>query len=150
MKISNELKSKIKEIKLILANEINTPSEEFVKFFAKKVNSAPFTQSLREKFTIITKNALNQFINDRINDRLKFAMNEDLLSSNSKEYVHASSSNESKESSSPDVLNNNSYEIITTGEELEGYYIIKAILRGSLDFNSLSTNPQVCSYLQRM
>lgn len=36
MKISNELKSKIKEIKLILANEINTPSEEFVKFLLKK------------------------------------------------------------------------------------------------------------------
>lgn len=122
-----------KEIKSILANEINNPSEEFVKFFAKKVNNAPFTQSVREKFTPITKNALNQFINDRINDRLKSAMTEESLTSNSKEYVQASSPIESKESVSSDVLAKNSDEIVTTAEELEGYYIIKAILRDTLD-----------------
>jgi len=127
-----------REIKSILANEINSPSEEFVKFFAKKVNSAPFTQSVREKFTVLTKNALNQFINDRINDRLKFAMSEDSLSSNSKEYAQALSLNEGKESPSSDILNNNPDEIVTTGDELEGYYIIKAILRESLDLKRIA------------
>lgn len=125
---------------MILANEINTPSEEFVKFFAKKVNNAPFTQSVRERFTVLTKNALNQFINDRINDRLKFAMSEDSLPSNSKEYIQATSSNEGKDASLPEILNNNSNsdEIVTSGEELEGYYIIKAILRENLDLKRIA------------
>ncbi|WP_440948414.1 type I restriction endonuclease [Methanosarcina sp. T3] len=115
-----------KEIKLILANEINSPSEEFVKFFAKRVNDAPFTQSVREKFTVITKNALNQFINDKINERLKFAMTEDTIPA-------TSNTNESNENSSSDIGNNNSEEIITTEEEIEGYHIVKAILRENVD-----------------
>jgi hypothetical protein len=60
-----------KEIKLILANEINNPSEEFVKFFAKNVKDGAFTQSIRDKFTVINKNARNEFINERIKDRLQ-------------------------------------------------------------------------------
>jgi len=127
-----------KEIKLILANEINSPSEEFVKYFTKKVTNSPFTQSVRERFTILTKNALNQFINDRINERLKLAMSEDSLPSNSTEHVQASNLNEGKESSPSDTLNNNLKAIVTTGEELEGYYIIKAILRESLDLKRVA------------
>ena len=127
-----------KEIKLILANEINSPSEEFVRYFTKKVTNSPFTQSVRERFTILTKNALNQFINDRINDRLKLAMSEDSVLSNSIEYVQASNLNEGKEFSLSDVSNNNLEKIVTTGEELEGYYIIKAILRESLDLKRVT------------
>lgn len=127
-----------KEIKLILANEINNPSEEFVKFFTKKVNNAPFTQSVRDRFTVLTKNALNQFINDRINDRLKFAMSEESLSPNTKDYMQITNSNEGKELSSPETVNNNSDEIVTSSEELEGYYIIKAILRENLDLKRIA------------
>ncbi|WP_292388161.1 type I restriction endonuclease [Methanosarcina sp. UBA5] len=119
----------IKEIKLILANEINSPSEEFVKFFAKKVNDGPFTQSVREKFTTITRNAINQFINDRINDRLKFAMSEDTVSSTL-----------DNENTSPDLnnTNNNLNDIVTTQEEIEGYFIVKSILRENIDLNRVA------------
>ncbi|KKG69844.1 restriction endonuclease or methylase [Methanosarcina mazei] len=118
-----------REIKLILANEINGPSEEFVKFFTKKVNDGPFTQSVCEKFTVITKNALNQFINDRINDRLKFAMSEDMISS-------TSNVNNDSEISSPEPGNNNPNEI-TTEEEIEGYHIVKSILRENVDLKRI-------------
>ena len=119
-----------KEIKLILANEINTPSEEFVKFFAKRVNDKPFTQSVRDKFTIITKNALNQFINERINDRLKSAMSDDTTSS-------TLSINGDIENSSLDTGNTNSDEMLTTEEEIEGYHIIKSILRENVDLKRI-------------
>lgn len=127
-----------KEIKQILTNEINSPSEEFVRYFTKKVTNSPFTQSVRERFTILTKNALNQFINDRINDRLKLAMSEDSLSPNSTEQVQAPNLDEGKESPASDTLINNLETIVTTGEELEGYYIIKAILRETLDLNRIA------------
>lgn len=116
-----------KEIKLILANEINSPSEEFVKFFAKKVNEGPFTQSVRDKFTVITKNAINQFINDRINDRLKFAMSEETISSTS-----------NNENSSIDAENNASDGVVTTQEEIEGYLIVKSILREKIDLKRIA------------
>lgn len=127
-----------KEIKQILANEINSPSEEFVKYFTKKVTNSPFTQNVRERFTILTKNALNQFINDRINERLKLAMSEDSLSPNSTEQVQVLNLIEVVESPASDVSSNNLEKIVTTGEELEGYYIIKAILREGLDLKRVA------------
>ena len=39
-----------------------------------------------------SQNALNQFINDRINDRLKLAMSDESLSSNPAEYIQAPNS----------------------------------------------------------
>jgi len=118
------------EIKLILANEINSPSEEFVKFFAKRVKDGLFTQSVREKFTVITKNALNQFINDKITDRLKFAMSDDTTTSTST--IKEGSGNQSN-----DAGNNILDEIITTEEEKEGYLIIKSILRENVDLKRI-------------
>ena len=113
-----------KEIKLILANEINTPSEEFVKFFAKRVNDKPFTQSVRDKFTVITKNALNQFINESINDRLKSAMSENIISPTPTLDIEILSPN-------------NKDDILTTEEEIEGYHIIKSILRENVDLKRI-------------
>ena len=122
-----------KEIKLILANEMNNPSEAFVKFFAKQVKDGIFTPRVREKFTVITKNALSQFINDRINDRLKFAMSEEATSS-------AHSPKDESEKSPQDVENNNNVSndgIVTTDDEMEAYYIVKSILRETTDVNRI-------------
>ena len=113
-----------------------SPSEEFVKFFAKRVTNTPFFPSVREKFTPITKNALNQFINDRINDRLKSAMTEGPLELGGKG-PQPPSSGGNTDLPGPDVPPKISDEIVTTGEELEGYYIIKAILRENLDLKRI-------------
>ena len=116
-----------KEIKLILANEINNPSEEFVKFFAKKVKDGVFTQSVRDKFTVITKNALNQFINERINDRLQSAMTDTVIS--------APKGDVENPTTQPD--NSIQDEIVTTDEEMQAYYIVKSILRENLDIKRI-------------
>lgn len=113
-----------REIKLILANEINNPSEEFVKFFAKKVKDGVFTQSVKEKFTNITRNALNQFINDRINERLKFAMTNT---------VNSTPTDDDVENPPNELENTIQDEIVTTEDELQGYYIVKSILCENLD-----------------
>ena len=89
-----------------------------------------FTQSVCEKFTVITKNALNQFINDKITDRLKFAMSDDTTTSTST--IKEGSGNQSN-----DAGNNILDEIITTEEEKEGYLIIKSILRENFDLKRI-------------
>lgn len=117
-----------KEIKLILTNEINNPSEEFVKFFAKKVKEGVFTQSVRDKFTVITKNALNQFINERINDRLQSAMTGTVISNPIEDNVE-------NPPAQPENLIQD--EIVTTEEEWQAYFIVKAILHENLDIKRI-------------
>ena len=63
-----------KEIIQIANKEFSQPSEEFVKFFAQQVYPKKLTQKALENFTLITKDSLNQFLSDKINERLKSAM----------------------------------------------------------------------------
>ena len=63
-----------REIKRLLAEQMESPSDELVRFFASKVIDAPLTASRREYFSGITKRSFNQLINERINERLKSAM----------------------------------------------------------------------------
>jgi hypothetical protein len=105
------------EMKKIMASEINDPSEDFVKFFTKKVYSGPVTERVRLKFTGITKTALNQFIKDQVSSRLKSALDASDVKQEEEIEVHV----ESKKG------------IITTEDEWEAYYIIKAILNEIVD-----------------
>lgn len=114
--VANELKY-TKEIKQILLNEMDKPSDDFVKFFAKQVYNGVLTTNKRDQFTNIVKNAFNQFINDRINERLQFAMSD-------------------KDDVEPieilDEIEPIDDGIVTTEEEIEGYHIVKAILRETI------------------
>jgi len=114
--VANELKY-TKEIKQILLDELDNPSEAFVKFLAKQVYSGVLTPSMREKFTVLTKSAFTQFINDRIGERLKMAMDDTPVK---KEEVKV------PEETSTDG-------VTTTEDEKEGYYIIRAILHENTD-----------------
>lgn len=102
------------EIKQILVKELNKPSDEFIRFFATQVYPRKFTQQAKDRFSGITKNALNQFINDRINDRLKTAMAEE---------------SEKKESppTPPEETTETRDEIVTTQDEIDAFNIIRAI-----------------------
>jgi hypothetical protein len=115
-----------REIKRILGEQLSTPSDEFVRCFATQIYSGKLRQSVREKFSEITKRALNQFINERINERLKSAMMD--------------SPGQAPQGSAPQEVQSTPIEvseprdqIVTTGEEMEGYYIVKAILREAVD-----------------
>ena len=109
-------------IKKILEQELENPSEEFVRFFASRIYDGRLTQSVLEQFRQIVKKAREQFINEKINDRLKSALstNEDKKEEISEvvETIDSSPKNDGIE---------------TTEEEIEGYNIIKAILRNVVD-----------------
>jgi hypothetical protein len=128
----------VKEIKQILAEELTNPSEEFVKYFAKRVYSGLLKKNVREKFTPLTKKAFNQFINDIINERLKSAMAEE---------IPTVKPNDENGSSIEKPDDNGG--IITTDDELEGYYIIRAILHEIVDPDKVSIrdNKSYCAIL---
>lgn len=117
---ASELKY-LNELKGILNKEINSPSENFVAFFTKQVYPGVLTAKIKEQFSPIIKRSFTQLINDTINERLKSALNQE----KQKDAQEASKIEEAQE--------NPASNIVTTEEELEGFYIVKSILRQSVD-----------------
>ncbi|MEK6967406.1 MAG: type I restriction endonuclease [Nanoarchaeota archaeon] len=110
-----------REIKRILSDQLTNPSEQFVRFFATQVYPGMLTQTVRQQFVDLTKRALNQFINDRINERLKSALTEEKPPVQPPTLLLEKQQEETEN------------KIATTQEEMEGYYIVKSILRQYLD-----------------
>ncbi|MEW5985125.1 MAG: type I restriction endonuclease [Chloroflexota bacterium] len=113
-----------REMKRILVEQMQDPSVEFVRFFASQVYSGKFTQTIREQFAQITRRALKQFINDQINERLKSAL---VAESPRTEVVSEKAEAEPSQPVAAEPT------IVTTDEEREAFYIIKAILREVVD-----------------
>lgn len=114
-----------REIKKLLLEQMQEPADEFVRVFASKVYSGKLTQTVREQFVQLTKQAFKQLINDLINERLKSA----LASETPLQEPPAAEVSSTVSNPSPSTTEKSSSEIITTEEELEGFYIIRAILR---------------------
>ena len=63
-----------KEIKQILVEQLEAPTEEFVQFFLSSIYSGARTQTVVQQFTGIVKRTLNQFLNEQINQRAQSAI----------------------------------------------------------------------------
>lgn len=113
-----------KEIIQIANKEFAQPSEEFVKFFAQHVYPKKLTQKALENFTLITKDSLNQFLSDKINERLKSAMQSESAAKTPE--AQSTETNQIPIAESPDT-------IVPTGEEWEGFYFVKAILHDAVE-----------------
>jgi hypothetical protein len=124
---ASELKY-MREIRRIIEEQINAPSEDFVKFFASQVYSGKLTQPVREQFAQITKKTFKQFINDKINDRLNIA-----LVSEAPALQEKKQSEMDTQENQEDAEAAKDSKIVTTEEELDGYYIIRTIVRGTVE-----------------
>lgn len=127
---ANELKYS-REIKKYLGEQLNSPDEEFVKLVTSKVYGGRITQYVKDQFTEITKKAFTQFINELINNRLKSAIADD--TSFSPDNTVKLAGEEAKTASDGQEENGNDSKIETTVEEMEGFYIVKSILRQVVD-----------------
>ena len=118
-----------REIKNILNSEYESPSEDFVRFCIADVYSGVKTQSVIEQFSDITKRALHQFVNDHINERLKSALSDDVINHHEETI--------SEQPGRPDLAladdNEGDALIVTTEEEREAFFAIKAILYGTIE-----------------
>lgn len=116
-------------IKKILDSELDSPSENFIRFFASQVYDGRLTQPVMEEFARIVKEARSQFINDKINERLKSALVKEKPGESSQQ---TEDQNETPAEQEPQDG------IITTEDELEGYAIVKAIMREIVDVKRIS------------
>jgi hypothetical protein len=114
-----------REIKKILLKELHSPSEEIVKLIAGQVYKGSRTGKVIQQFTDIFKRAFQQFINDRINERLKSAM----IATSVVPPVESMANKPQQVNSGEQEKPEENKDIVTTAQELEGFYIIKSILR---------------------
>ncbi|MCL1500322.1 type I restriction endonuclease [Xanthomonas nasturtii] len=121
---ANELKY-TRAIQTKLTEWMHQPTEEFVKLVsADLVGARRFTPAIRDQFTSITRRAFDQLISERINERLKGAMAPEAISISD----HAGSVvAEQPAVATPPLLADPL--IVTTPEEIEGFHIVRAIVR---------------------
>lgn len=108
----------IKAIRIEFEKEIENPSDEMVKLLVNRFFDKSLTASRMTAFKEYTKKALTVSINESISDRLKSAL-------------HINEKIEKQDNSNPVPIDENkdSEKVITTEEEMEGFQIVKAILR---------------------
>lgn len=116
-------------IKKILEEELKNPSEAFVRFITNQVYDGRLTQPVVEQFTKIVKDARSQFINERINERLKTALSANQSEATSEEITESEESDES-----PSERNG----VETTQDEIDGFNIVRAILREQIDVSRVT------------
>jgi hypothetical protein len=123
----------MREIRRIIEDQMNEPSEDFVKFFTSQVYSGRMTQPVREQFAQITKKTFKQFINDKINERLNIALASEAATQTDK---IPQQPDISKVENGKDEMRDS--KTVTTQQELDGYYIIRTILRDTIDADRIS------------
>jgi len=106
-------KKYINGIKEIFKKEVNNPSDEMAKFFGSKLTNKPMRQKVIDEFKTYIKQAFSEIVNDLVNDRINS--------------IKTKLAEENNDTGNEDTEDDNNG-IVTTDEEIEGYFIIKSIL----------------------
>jgi hypothetical protein len=124
---ASELKF-MNELKTFINVEFQTPTDGFVRHFAKQAYPGVLTAKLMEQFTALTKRAIQQYINDLITERLKSALKkenaDEQKTTDDAAALAAETADESK--------------VETTPEEKEGFMIVKTILRQKISSSRIA------------
>ncbi len=120
---ASELKY-LNNLKEFLTNNIEEPSESFTTYLVSQIYDGRKTKNTIEEFTPIIKKGFNQFITERVNEKLSAALN----------------TNVEPKTSQPEeieVTNEQGDGIITTPEELEAFTVFKVTANDLIDVNRL-------------
>jgi hypothetical protein len=114
------------ELKHILQQELANPSADFVKHFARQVYPSVITAKVLEQFTSLTRKSIQQHISDLITERLKTALTKEDEKTKEQEAIQAEQAKVDEN------------KVVTTEEELEGFMIVKTILRQKISATRVS------------
>lgn len=112
-------------MKGVLAAELENPSDDFIRFILANTYEGAKTQKVIDKFRPVVKKSLIGFINDLVNQKISSALN-----------LKESEPAENEETEAIEVEEPKS-KIVTTQEEIEGFYIVRGILAGTVDVNDV-------------
>lgn len=112
-------------IKSLLREQLTSPDDEFVRFFFSRLCPGNnFAGKLKDDFIDkFTPRALQAFVREEIDNLLDAASGK----------TAAGPSEAESDNQAPETLEGNESKIITTEEELEAFYIVRAILSQAID-----------------
>lgn len=113
LKYTSLIKSKLNE-------QLENPSDDFVKFMISDFYNGVKTTNVLEKFKPVLKKSMQQFLNDFINEKIKNILQDE---------------NKQKETTIETMIEKN--KIITTEEELQGFNIVRSILSEIVNVNDI-------------
>ena len=122
---ASELKY-MSEVKKVIRAEFADPSPELVKLLTKRVYEGIVTQKVLDQFSDIVMRALKSHINDVISEKLGIAIKATEAAGAPIQTTAAPA--EKKEQEETAQADEKASKIVTTEEELEGYYIVKSIV----------------------
>jgi len=115
LKYSNEFKIK-------LSQQLQQPNDDFVKYFLMGIYDGKFMQSVVDRFRPVLKKALNDYISELMNDKIKNALG---ASAEFESLTEAQVETDNDIKAEPETTS----KIVTTEEELEAFYLVKNMLR---------------------
>jgi len=119
MSLANKRKY-VNGIKEIFEDEIENPSNEFVKIFASKLTTSRLTQPIMDEFKETVKSSFKEIIMDLANKKIN-AIKSGLVS----------------DSDTEDKQDEEDNGIETTDEEIQGFFIVKSILAQDIELDKL-------------
>lgn len=121
------------ELTILVTAEMQHPTDEFVRYFAKQVYPSVVTAKILEQFNPLVKRVFTQIVHDQIAERLKSALKKE---TDTEEQT-------AMPLSEPDSL------IVTTQEEIDGFLIVKSILRKDIEVGRIfmRDNQSYCGIL---
>lgn len=119
LKYMSELKNQIRA-------EFADPSADLVRLLTKRVYSGTITQKVLDQFTSITKRALTSHVNDILSERLNIAIQSTTPQDAA---VPAVTTEQVPNEETPEETDDKKNKIVTTEEEMEGFFIVKSICR---------------------
>lgn len=131
---ASELKY-VHEFKNQFAEQVENPSDELTRLFLQGCYTGQKTQAVIEKFRPLLKKALNDYISETMNDKIKNALGGSGGSVSVSEKPTAEPVSTEKDA---DVSDSNESKIVTTEEELEAYFIIKNLLKDVVDLQDIT------------
>ncbi|MFD2570166.1 type I restriction endonuclease [Spirosoma soli] len=117
------------ELKVLIQHEMAAPSDALVRYFAKQVYSGTLTAKMMEYFTNLVRKSYQHTFSDQITDRLKTALGQEEIVAPQPVAMELPVTSAAEEKKAPTI--------VTTQEELEGFYIVRAILRNTIDANRI-------------
>lgn len=111
-------------IKDLLKNELDSPSDEFVKLALSSIYEGQKNQKVIDKFKPIVKKSFNLFINDLLNQKISSALNTE--------------NGKNSEESTPDPsAEEPQSKIVTSSEEIQSFFIIRGILAEKTEIENI-------------
>ncbi|AKS32590.1 type I restriction endonuclease [Mycolicibacterium goodii] len=118
-------------IRRIIAAEVKEPSDEWIRFFVNRIYEGRTTQRIIDQFRPLVAKALNQYVGDQVNSRLKTALGDDAPDPNrSTEITPSDALSQPKPVVVDTTIETDGVAdpgVTTTDEELEGFNIVRAI-----------------------